>query len=400
MEKRKEFLNLNFYLLGVFCCLYGLRIKNITLSIFPIIIISMFSSYEIIKKRKIYFNFLSLYYFLFIPSIFVGIFYSKKIVLLNILSFSFFRIILFVSILSFYFIKFSNINFFIKGLKLGILINYFWGTMEYLLWKIYFFPLNDFIFYKKLNIDVGHTWLNLRNGNIRICGISWDPLTIGMLSVLGFILYKNKILKIYSIFILFLSGSRAGMLAIVLTYICYYFFIFFKKYKKIGLILTIFMICVSIFSVSYFKNINFTENGNNRRKEYYFSAIASTYTNNNIGLFLFGGSPFYSGNILAENKEIGKKSLLEGDMWKKNWKIESDWASILVGRGWCGIISYFILLFICAYFIKDKLLKKILLMFFFLGIGNNYESSLLLNTFLICIYQNYNLINKKSYYIK
>ena len=78
-------------------------------------------------------------------------------------------------------------------------------------------------------------------------------------------------------------------------------------------------------------------------------------------------------------------------MFNSYWKIESDWAGILAGRGWIGLISYILLFCLSIYMVPDILLKKIIILFFFLGIGYYYETSLLINIILIYVNQNYRL---------
>lgn len=388
----KKISNKSFYLLGIFFCLFSIRIKTISLVIFPLIIILFLAFFHFCKNKKIYFNFLSLYYFLILVSIFAGILYNKELFYKNLYSFSSVRIIIFLIILSFYKISNLNIENFISGLKIGIFLNYILGTLEFLTWKFFNFPLNQYIFYDLLKMDVGHTWLNLRDGNIRICGFSWDPLTIGMLSAIGFFLYRNKYLKLYSLITLYLSGSRNAMLACILTYTFFYVYKYIKRNKKIGVFLFTCLFFLSLSMCIYFSKYKKYESyGDSRRKQYYFSAIESTYINKSPILFFLGGSPIYTGRIFVENKHLANKTYLEGEMFTGYWKIESDWAGILAGRGWLGIFSYIFLFFLSFYIIPNILLKKIIVLFFFLGIGYYYESSLLINILLIYINQNYKL---------
>ncbi len=382
--------NKSFYVLGLCFCLFSIRIKQISLVIFPLIIIAFLSIYYFFKKKKVIFNFLLIYYMLIFISIFSGMEYSKQLFYKNLYSFSTVRILFFLIILSFYKISNLNVKSFISGLKIGIFINYIWGTLEFLLWEFLKIPLNHNIFYEILRMDVGHTWLNIRDGNIRVCGFSWDPLTIGMLSALGFFLYNNKYLKFYSLAILYLSGSRNSILACILTYLFICIYKSLRKNKKLGILLIIGSLLISLTIVTYFsKYKNYESYGNSRRKQYYFSAIESTYINGNPILFLFGGSPIHTGRIFVENKELSQKTYLESNMFNSYWKIESDWAGILAGRGWIGLISYILLFCLSIYMVPDILLKKIIILFFFLGIGYYYETSLLINIILIYVNQNY-----------
>lgn len=389
-----------FFYLGITSCFFAFRIGGIPIVAFPIFILLFISYYDFIKKKVININILSLYYILFLISVFYSLSYGIDIFKYNIKSQTTLNLIIYFFINTFLKKENSNFESFFKGLKIGIFSNLIWGSLEYISWIIYKFELNEFIFGKVLEISSGgHPWSNIDYASniIRVSGMSWDPLTIGMLTTIGFIIYKNKYLKLYSIVILILSKSRAGMLALVLVEL----FNFIKKINKIEKkkVKLIRCIIILILPLIIFKGVSIILNSRNsfgkskgdmRRAAYYTSAIEMSI-NRNFLTFLFGGAPNSSGTLLARNKEVAKKSYLNEGEDNIYWQIESDWAGILVGRGWIGLIGY-IYIYILAYLKeKDEKIKNIILLFLFLGIGYYYDRSLIINIILI-----YSLRNAKN----
>ena len=389
-------MKLLFKLLGFFIGLYCLRIGDISLLFFPLLIILLMN---ILKKIRVNKNIMILYYILILISIFFGLKYND-LFYTNLKSFETIRVIIFIYMAIFLKIKNNYIEEFLRGIKYTIFLNLVWATFELILWNLNGFALNDYIFRIVLKIETTHTWLNIRNGNIRVCGFSWDPLNLGILSSMGYFLYKNKYMKSYSLVILYFTGSRAGQLGLILTILCNY--ILKNKFKLEEIIkkyLIILMLCIFGIWIYTNKIQNISATGDLRRKAYYLSAVKSTLINNELGSFLFGGSPFYSGNILASNEILVKETYLNERMTTSNWKIESDWAHILTGRGWIGLISYFGL-FIFSYFkIKEYNLQmsQMILLYFFAGIGYYYENSIFINILLIYVNQNYKFkLNKRE----
>lgn len=395
----KKFQDNLYFILGAVSGLYCLRIYNISLIFFPLIVIMMINFIKFLKKGNININIMNYYYICILISLIVGVRYDK-LFYSNLKSFELIKVLVFISISLFFKLKKISIENFILGVKLTIFFNLVWGTLEFSLWRINKFLLNDYIFGKILNIDTGgHGWVYLRSStNLGLCGFSWDPLHLGILSALGILIYKNKYLKLYSFIILLLCGSRAGLIGCVGGYILDYFF---KNLRKINLKRLILNYCIIIGIILgvglFFKyKINNNYTGDNRRKAYYISAVKSTLLKNKVDTFLFGGSPFYSGNILAKDNELAKESYLAPIMYEINWKIESDWAHILTGRGWIGFFNYLIIFIISYFRIKDKIIKKSILLYLIAGIGYYYESSLYINLILIYVNQNYKFRRKKN----
>lgn len=395
----EKYQNKLFYIMGAVSGLYCLRINNISLIFFPLFIIIIISILGFIKKPSIKLNIMDYYYFCILISLIVGVRYGE-LFYYNLKSFELIKIILFLTITIFFKINKESIHKFIAGIKLTIFLNIVWGTLEFISWETKGFLLNNYIFGDILNIDTGgHGWIYLRSlTRIGLCGFSWDPLHLGILSALGVIIYKNKILKLYSLIILLLCGSRAGIVGLSGCYLISYFMNNLKNINFKKLILNYILLIGILFSmVLFFKyKVNHDNIGDKRRKAYYISAIKSTLLKNKIETFLFGGSPFYSGNILASDIDLAKKTYLGLEMYKMNWKIESDWAHILTGRGWVGLFNYFFVFFISYFKAKESILKKSILLYFVAGIGYYFESSLYINLVLIYINQNYRLKGVKN----
>ena len=393
-------INKTYFLLGLFCGLYVLRLYNISLVFFSLFIIFVFNIIKFLQSFKISVNMMLFYYSFVIISLLSSLIYGYNMFVHNFINLEFFKILIFIFMSIFIKIKKDNIEYFFKGLKITIFINLIWGLLESISWKLYRFWLNEYIFGDMLKIDSGgHGWRYIRGiDKIGLCGFSWDPLHLGILSALGFFLFKKKSLKVFSLIILLLGGSRAGLLGLIGSIIFFEVLKNFnlknKKYFFKGLIKNVILFLLGlIFVVGFFKfRIAHNNMGDKRRKAYYISAIKSTVIKNNIGLFLFGGSPVWSGAILTLDKNLSKSTYLSQEMIDKiYWKIESDWAHILTGRGWIGFFSYIWIFYLSFFKIKDEKMKKIILLFFFSGLGYYFENSLIINIILIYINQNYRI---------
>ena len=371
-------MELLFKLLGTFIGLYCLRVGNISLVFFPLLLIILLN---FLKKIRINNNIMIIYYILIFISIFVGLRYDK-LFYINLRSFETIRIVIFLYIAIFLKIENTYINEFLKGMKYTITLNLVWGTAEFIFWNFKNFSLNTYIFGEILKIQVDHSWLNLRDNNIRVCGFSWDPLNLGILASTGYFLYENKWMKYYSLVILYLTGSRAGQLGLILALLFSYVFkntikLNIKEIiKRYTLIIILIILGVGIYIIKI-QNISVT--GDLRRKAYYISAVKTTLMNNKLDSFLFGGSPFFSGNILNSNKKLVKETFISKKMQQLNWKIESDWAHILTGRGWIGIISYFTIFLISYLKIRNKkLVVSKIVLFLYKSINKSYNFCFLL----------------------
>ena len=393
--------NYLFYILGIFLCLNCLKIFGISISFFPVFIIIFLSVINLFyEKRKTYSKIIILffYYINIFISIIVGMYYGIENFKSNFFTFEFIKVILFLMIL--FLVKFNNKKYiyFIKGLKIGIIINLIWATLELILWWTLDFSWNTYIFEKILDYKINHSWINTKlifnREFLRVCGFSWDPSFLGMLSALGVLILNNRFWRYYSFFILLNTYSRSGQVAFIFSIFALKIFDLLKNINYKNFIKNIFKIslpCIlGVFFIFYF--INTTQNshyGDTRRRQYYFSAMESTIVNKKISLFLWGGSPFKTGNILYLNKKIKEKSFLEKKMII-NWKIESDWAGILAGRGWLGFLYYIFLHLYIIIKAKDKELRKLTSIFLFAGIGYTYENSLIINLVMIYFYTHVN----------
>ena len=395
MLKYKKINMILYYILGSFLTLFCLKIRGVSIALFPYFLIIILGIFKIIGNFKIYeFSKLLLFYYInIIFFIFVGVYYGMDNFKDNLFTIETFKILSFLFLLVFIKIKKIEIIKFYKGLKIGVFINLVWATLELILWNLGKIRLNEIIFEKILGYNVGHTWLNTKfvfnYEMIRVCGFAWDPSFLGVLSVLGVFIFKNKYLKLYSLFILFNTYSRSGQVALIFTFLSVNFITKLKKinYKKIIQLIIVIILGISI--VNYF--IGTTKNshiGDKRRLQYYFSAIESTYINKNIFLFLWGGSPFKTGNPLYLNKSLQEKTLLSKNM-TVGWRIESDWAGILTGRGWLNFLLYLYIHIYVLFVCKNKDLKNITMIFLFAGIGYTYENSIVINLFLIYFYNNF-----------
>lgn len=109
---RENKLNKGYFLLGLFCGLYALRLYNISLVFFPLFIISFFNIIEFLQFYKISINMMLFYYSFIIISLLFSLIYGDETFIQNFISLEFFKILVFIFISIFIKIKKNNIKYF------------------------------------------------------------------------------------------------------------------------------------------------------------------------------------------------------------------------------------------------------------------------------------------------
>lgn len=263
-------------------------------------------------------------------------------------------------------------RFFISGLKLGAVINICWGIAEVFGWRLIGLRLNDLFLGVILQVDSGgHVLSNIeRNGAIRAAGLSWEPSHLGILSSILAVSSKTSLGVMFGIAGLVLSQSRSAILGLIC---CYLFETLLQGTRRRRLVVIAFAPVVIITMALIFYNLR--DPGatyETRRALYYSEALIHSFRS--VQSFLFGGAPFSTGTALVHGGSANLHSVLEPIMFIANWRIESDWAGNLVGRGWIGFLAYFGSFSLVAFCANDKALRRVSAVILFSGIGYFFES--------------------------
>jgi hypothetical protein len=279
--------------------------------------------------------------------------------------------------------NFIEMNSFFFGYKISLIINFIYAGIE-LIFLLYFkVSINQTLF-----LLLGFTEVQDVSLGGRISGLIWDPFVLGIFCATGFFLFKNKLLKIYILILLYYSGSRSGQVGLLVAMIYYYSRCFFS-YRR--MVLFFFAIIIFLFSVPHFidfsRGFGGTSKMGNRRIEY-VTFIPKIWMVDNSSLnILLGGAPWYSGARFYFSRLKSDTNDLSPH---EKWVIESDWSGIILGRGVVGFIYYWYILLVIMLYQKNRQMKAISLLIFFAGIGYSYD---------LAIFINYILYFASSFYI-
>lgn len=281
----------------------------------------------------------------------------------------------------------EEVKSFIKGFKIVLIINYIFAFFQLVVIKIkginifyylgYYLGLYDSVSLAKIETS-------------RITGLIWDPYVLGMFCTLGFFLFKKKVVKIFVLVLLYFTFSRAGEVGFAVAF-CYWILPKVRNFlKKDYISICIVLLLIASFilllpkileSTNFYRGFS-KESSGWRRIEYITKIPEVWISDKNIFLPIFGGAPFYSG---ARYIYTPVDSFIRSDVYHQAagdeekiiyWVVESDWFSILIGRGLFGFFCYVILFFYILKMEVSRLNKSIALAIFFAGIGYYYDSAI------------------------
>ncbi|WP_297423409.1 hypothetical protein [Clostridium sp.] len=395
----------NFLIIGIFCTMNIIKIPIINLSlayIFLFITLLMLITRNRFKinigKRNIK---LILFYIIQIASFLITVTYQTG----EYITYSF-RNIFFVAFLYIPLVLVLDNEdtkiygeYFCKGLKISIYIQSVWAIMEILLWNIYKFQLNEYIFAEILKVNAyDHSLTNYVYTNqgvlIRASGIGWEPAQLGFLLVLGFFISKSKLSKLFFISLIFISYSRTALVTFIIAeiYFCIkritkenlmtkknLIYIFFGVFIMLAL-----MVKFDIYSKMdvIFGRINLSyissDEGSSRHLLYYPYALYIMFAKTDLIKLFLGYGTGIAGYPYFLNSDVA--SVLNVGYWSKPWQPETDYVSIFVGNGIMGLVLYLSIL-------RDNLKRIKDLNVFYLG------NLLLVISGIFYVYYNYIWVN-------
>ncbi|MDN5345971.1 MAG: hypothetical protein PWQ73_468 [Petrotoga sp.] len=283
---------------------------------------------------------------------------------------------------------------FLRGFEIGVKVQIIWSLIEVIFWYAYKIPINQVIFEGILKVDVGHTFINLRNYGAgivyRVSGFNWDPAYFGILCAFIILTDPSILWKLVSAIALIMSNSRASIFGfsmttvlLILNYVTRRYFSntqFKVKTRKVINVLLLFIafgiivIAITDFILpDYFrattaaiKNV-FEESkdvGTVRHLKYY--TYSSLILTKNPLIALFGYGPRSGGKFFCEEVNKGNiPSYMSAAKPSTAWSPESSVIGILVDSGILGFLVYIMIFFRIHKFtfkaisISDDLRKKI-----------------------------------------
>lgn len=391
-----------FYLLGIFSTFNAamINIGNGQLAILNFILLILIVLQIYYKKGHIiFYKYKSIMFFIFIIFLvsslgsfyFLNVEWSKQAMLIPVK-----YILLLFPIFILYNDKELNYykKYFFKGLYVSTCVQLIWEVFQVVLWKLYSFSLNEYVFQNLLNVKTTHTWTFFDGQAFRPTGISWEPANLAMALVIGFILSKNLISKLFFSIGIILSTSRTGIIIWILCIIIYFLIylkknlftkrsLLFIKKKYIFYIIFIFGFFIIFFvinkkyifeylndSFSRFSSNNESSTSSTLTHIGYYKLSFDIFTKENIFQFLFGYGTTIAG--YPYSKYCGIYA------WLGPWTPESDFINLLIGNGVIGFFAYYIFMIKNIIYNKNNIDEFLVLLSILLGgilyiyIGNTW----------------------------
>lgn len=302
--------------------------------------------------------------------------------------------------------RYRYYEYFLKGLRMSIFIHSIWAIMQFLLYSLIKFDLNQWFFENILGMHIERGWtLFYYTGGtylVRMSGLNFEPAIFGLLLSIGIFIEKKKSLRILYLIIITISLSRTGLVMCIITYlikfICQKKYIFkFKFYKQfiiyLILIFTVILVVVKNESLNYqfkvfanrfnFKSQEIMDDGTGRHIKYYPRGLEISLFRSNIMESLLGYGPRVSGIAFNENEDIADELYISSNrnMANKAWTVESDTIAILLGHGIIGLLLYWMIIYDAIKY--NKKFRYAIIAILIGGIMYHFYSIMLINLILI-----------------
>lgn len=257
------------------------------------------------------------------------------------------------------------IKVFFRYFYINAVIQMIWSWMERIVYTLFSFRLNDFVFGKIMGVQSSHMLTFIVNGQIRPSGLSWEPSNLAMVLIIGYLLAEKNIWKLLFAASILLSTSFTGiaMLSGILGIQLCRWFIKEKEHKisKNLLIIPIIVLILGVYmeySTHIISHIVERSNAILGREgrdssgvthiNYYIRGI-SQLLKDSIGKLFFGYGSFRGGYFFSNI--VNMHSYLS----RSYWNPESDFMTLFAGNGLVGLFVYY---FFCFKVVKNMLKNK------------------------------------------
>lgn len=358
------------FLYAVTCSMDGLQLLGVSISNYFLLGILLVKLIDSFPKIKIYHDncaqaMVMLFAISIILSLFCSIGYLPSSWRMNSISCSVKYILAFIVL----FLSYSKEDLlylrehFFKGLYIGALIQMFWGFAQIILYYLFQFKLNTFVFQELLGIS-GYNWDSYITGGIlRMKGIGWEPANFALVMIMGYILsnsYKKGLtVKIMFLVALALSTSRSGYVSImVVLFVQFTTYLTLKKEKRTSYNQKQIFTFVVIFFVASLIIIYFHDfiiyrlnviiktmatvfdttdsTASNSIHISYYSDLFNILKQNGLLRSIFGCGYYAAGYPYSLYNEILIKRLS-----MVGWNPETDFVTLIVGNGFLGFGIYY-----------------------------------------------------------
>lgn len=330
------------------------------------------------------------------------------------------QIVLYLTVTVVFFLRFSNkeIEELIKGIRMGLFINIIWSFVQFTLYLLIKFDINDFVFSKVLPMREKASTFNTSLSTMCVTGINWHPAQLVPIIILAYFFFDDILIRCLLIFLAVISTNTTCVVALALCFVLDFIRNIGQKKKKRNLrylkiknfLIVLTLIIVVVFIVIAKGNIIiYFINHISRVIERINSAYTGVNVNNSTMLHL----RYYTSYPLILS-HYGLKEALFGIGFEcsgypftelygqyeglKSWHVESDLINFLVGRGLIWTVSHYAFLFMIAIKGRKISFKYTMTILVLIGSGILYNNNFLWIEFLIYVFfiainKNYNIFN-------
>lgn len=383
--------------------IFGISLNKIAL--IPLEIYLMIKCHGIGKTNNTQ-KILLIWYCLSVMSAISGLIFFRNFsgVISKLLLFFIQAIFIYMPLLTFSYKLHEPFNVARKAIILMAKVNAIWAFIQFGLWYSFKIDINTVIFSDIFRGIFGTSWSvwNFEAGTLalRVSGFQNDAAFFAILIVLGFCMTDEKIWRYIFIFVIVLSMSRTGIVAI-------FFIVLADVLKKIidknlnlrnlywGIATTILIIIIAVctyvkipsinYQVNYFllrlSNVSLSraDSGTFRHLTYFALAIVVWLFDLNI-VEKFLGVGVRIGGVAFSTSEYAMQQIVLDT--KTAWAIECDYAELLLGRGICGYLIYYVLI---RLFKEKRELRKVILAIIIIGLMYNVIDTTLVQILIIFI---------------
>ena len=241
--------------------------------------------------------------------------------------------------------KKNEFNIFIKGVKISCIVNICWGILQFLLFNLNDFNINDYIFIDTLHI------VERASFDKYITGLSWHPINLAPVLLLSVLFFDNWIVWGICFFIAVNASSSTTILSLAISFILLRmkeisFTFKFKKSLPIHRIVIIIFVTILVIGAFYFlfpyifdevqrllDRIGSSTDESTYLHKRYYTSVFHVFANSKPYDILFGCGYHQSGLVFSR--------LFNQFTTTTSWSVESDPMDYLYGNGIVGFTLFY-----------------------------------------------------------
>ena len=262
------------------------------------------------------------------------------------------------------------LQFYIKGLKIGCMINLFWCLVQYVSYYKFGRNINDIVFRDMLGLLTEDT-IYLTSSRLSICGLTWHPAQLAAIIAFSYCLWDRWIIKALIILVCIMSLNSTCLITAASCFGMDLISCLFKKgkYKKTQVLIVFIIVIAGAAFISIDNDFSamFMERVSTTLQR--IASILSNSTAFNQSTYLHARYYLYYPTLLWRQSLMASlfgygincsgypyAVYLNQYSAVEQWGVESDLINILVGRGIIYALIYYGWLLVIA--IKGLKLSK------------------------------------------